>query len=532
MDLSKHVKANYSNNDNPLGRFFNIETKEEITKIEILDNAIQKYLKNLSEKTVVTIFKMTFKSVYDNYNAALLVLEEIIVRKNVETQKKIVEQFYDACKYYDSGHRLWSSTVQDQLIDDLFPQFTSEALYELLEKASTDMLNSEGGDQMEDLFIPAFQNTLDETLHKKLLEIFFKYVEEASIYYGKASFDNLLQQIIDIASPELEKLISTKKEENKRQEELSELLENLNEDNLPKAIGMLGNIIPKKMEEDFLYKINEVFEKNEIDEETANQLILFLIQKKESYYLANLLQFKYHKTNSEKIIAILNQALTTNSFDKNETYNVVQIIIRNLVHDEQVLFNDLEIYRNFTISKCNILIDTVYDNEVQQLLTRYFNAKDYFSFGDQTYLLDKVKEIFSKTEVQFSYENFRYQISQLVHYGENEKCLTIFNYLYPRIKNYSDEDVLYRNIIASVKLNDCTYFDTLLKEIQKLEEITQVLLAFNLACGYAHFDRKEKMLLYIKESIRLGKTKQQFLDNKDFEKYWNDDDFLRAIEEE
>ena len=532
LDLSKHVKANYSDDDNPLGRFFNIETEEvEITKIEILDNAIQKHLKNLSEKIVVTIFKMTFKSVYDNYNATLLVLKEIIVRKNVETQKMIVQQFYKACKYYDAGHRLWSSTVQDQLIDDLFPQFTSEALYELLEKASIDMLNSEAGDQMENLFIPAFQNTSDETLHKKLLDLFSKYVEEASIYYGKGCFDNLLQQIIDIASPKLEKLISAKKEENKKQEELSELLENLNEDNLPKAIGMLGNIIPKKMEEDFLYKINDLFEKNEIDEETANQLILFLIQKKESYYLANILQSKYHKTNSEKIITILNQALKTNSFDKNETYNVVLIIIRNLTHDEQVLFNDLEIYRNFITSKCNILTDTIYDNEVQQLLTRYFNAKDYFSFGDQTYLLDKVKEIFSKTKVQFSYENFRYQISQLVHYGENEKCRTVFNYLYPRIKNYSDEDVLYRNVIASIKLNDETYFDLLLKEIEKLEEITQVLLAFNLACGFAHFESKEDMIFHIKESIRLGKTKEQFLDDTNFEKYWNDNDFLEAIQE-
>ncbi|NHN26641.1 hypothetical protein FIA58_013225 [Flavobacterium jejuense] len=532
LDLSKHVKANYSNDDNPLARFFNIEIEEEITKIEILDNAIQKHLRNLSEKTIVTIFKMTFKSVYDNYNVALLVLEEIISRKNVETQKKIVKQFYKACKYYDAGHRLWSSTVQDQLIDDLFPQFTSEALYELLEKASIDMLNSEAGDQMEDLFIPAFQNTSDETLHKKLLEIFFKYVEEASVYYGKSCFDSLLQQIIDIASPELEKLILAKKEENKEQEELSELLENLNEENLPKAIRMLGNIIPEKMEEDFLYQINEACEKIEIDEETANQLILFLIQKKESYYLANLLQTKYHKTNPEKIITILDQALKTNSFDKNETYNVVQIIIRNLVHDEQVFFNDLEIYRNFIISKCNILIDTVYDNEIQQLLTRYFNAKDYFSFGDQTYLLNKVKEIFNKTKVLFSYENFGYQISQLVHYGENEKCRTIFNYLYPRMTNYSDEDVLYRNVIAAIKLNDASYFDLLLKEVQKLEEITQVLLAFNLACGFAHFERKEKMIFHIKESIRLGKTKQQFLDDTDFEKYWNDDDFLTAIEEE
>ncbi len=91
---------------------------------------------------------------------------------------------------------------------------------------------------------------------------------------------------------------------------------------------------------------------------------------------------------------------------------------------------------------------------------------------------------------------------------------------------------MYLNVIAAIKLNDTAYFDMILKEIQKLEEITQVLLAYNLSCGFAHFGRKEEMLFYSKESIRLGKTKQQFLDDKDFEKYWNDEDFLKIIEEE
>ncbi|WP_445456706.1 leucine-rich repeat domain-containing protein [Flavobacterium sp. HNIBRBA15423] len=532
--LSKLVKANYSNKENPLAEYFNLKNEEEkIAKIEIFDNAIQKHLKNLSEKTLITIFKMTFKSViHDNYNASLIVLEEIITRKNVETQKKIVEQFYDACKFYDAGHRLWSSTVYDQLIDDLFPQFTSEALFQLLKKASTDMLNTNGGDGMEVLFIPAFQNTTDDVLYKKFLKILYKYDEEARTYYGKEYFDTLLQQIIDIASPELEILISAKKEENKEQEALSELLENLNEANLPKAIGMLGNKIPKKMEDDFLYNINKACQKNEISEEAVRQLIIFLIKKKELYYLADLLKYKYHKTHPEKIIETLDQAITTKSLGKNEIYDIVRMIIIYLVPDEHVLFHDLEIYRNFIITKCDVLIDNVYDIEVQQLLTRYFDAKDKFSSGGPTYLLEKTKEIISKTEVQFSYKNLKYEISSLVHYGVNEKCRTVFNYLYPKIINYSDEDILYPNVIASIKLNDWTYFDTLLKEIQKLEEITQVLLAYNLSCGFAHFGRKEEMLFYSKESIRLGKTKQEFLDDKDFEKYWNDEDFLKTIEEE
>lgn len=532
--LAKLVNVNYRTKQNPLADYFNLEIDEdEITEIPILDNAILKHIKSLSEKTLISIFEMTFKSViYDNYNASLIVLDEIIARKNVATQEKIVEQFYDASKFYDAGHRFWGHTVHDQLIDDLFPQFTSEALYQLLKKASTDMLNSEGGDQMEDLFIPAFQNTTDLNLQTKVLEVFFKYEEKAKTYYGKEYFNHLLQQIREIASPELEKIILAKKEENKEEEEISELLENLNQEDLPKAIGMLGNKIPKKMEEDFLFKINQACDKNEIDEEIATLLMSFLIRKKENYYIADLLQSQYHKKNPKKIIAILNQALENNSFDKNEIFDIVRMIFKKLVHEKEVIFNDLEIYRDFLISKCDIEIDSIYAFEIQHLLTRYFKAKDYFASGDQTYLLDKIKEIFSKTEVQFSYENLQSELSHIVHYGENEKCRTIFNYLYPRIKNYADENILHLNIIASIKLNDDIYFDALSKEVQKLGEITKALFAFNFACGFGHFDRKEEMLHYIKESIRLGKTKQQFLDDTDFEKYWNDGDFLKAIDEE
>ena len=533
LNLSKHVKANYSDDDNPLARFFGIETEEEeITEIPVLDLAIEKHLKNLSNTTLVTIFEMSFKSVgYDNFNAALLVLKESIARKDIETQKKIVKKFYKACEYYDAGHRFWGYTVHDQLIDDLFAQFTSEALYQLLKKASTDMLNSEGGDQMEDLFMPAFQNTTNLNLQKKLLKLFFKYEEEARTYFGKGYFDALLQQIKDIASPELEKLIAAKKEENKEQEALILSLENLTEDNLPGIIEMLGKTISKKLEDEYLYNIVEAVQENKINEEALNQLITFLIKKKENSYLAKLLQSKYHNTNPEKIISILNQSLIDNLFDENEAYNLARMIITDLVPNKEVFFNDLEIYRDFIVSKCNVAKNAIYNDEVQKLLSKYFNAISNNASENYSHILEKIKEIFSKTEAKFSYSNLYYDVYYLVSDGENEQCRTIFNYLSPRIKNYSSENILYLNVIAAIKLNDSTYFNAVLKEVQKLEEITQVLLAFNLACGFAHFGRKEEMLFYIKESIRLGKTKQQFLDDTDFEKYWNDEDFLMAIEE-
>ncbi|VXB20405.1 conserved hypothetical protein [Flavobacterium sp. 9AF] len=536
LQLSKHIKLNYNNKENPLASYFNLKVKgEEITEIELLDQAIQRHINNLSDATLIALFKMAFKSVYDNYNATLLVLEEIISRKNCTTQKKIVKQFYKACEYYDAGHRYWGYTVQDQLIDNFFPQFTSEALYQLLKKASTDLLNSEGGDQMEELFIPAFENTTDVDLQKKLLKVFFKYEEEARTYFGKEYFDTILTQIQAVALPELNTFLTETKEKNKLQEALISDLENLNTENLPKIIAMLGNGISKKLEDEYLYNVVKAIQKNTLDEKWITQCVSYLRNKEEASYMAQILESKFHKTNPEKIILYFDNWLAENNSEKTIDLisEVIRLLLLHLNRNENYTFEDLQIYRNYAITICKEERSKIYSGEIRNLLSFYFNRlSNHQDKNNSDWVLEKITAIFDRSENQFSYDNLYYDIYYLVNNGENERCRTLFYTLSPRIKNYLDEDILYLNVIAAIKLNDETYFNLLLKEIGKLEEITQVLLAFNLACGYAHFDRKEEMLLYIKESIRLGKTKQQFLDDTDFKKYWKDEDFLKAIEEE
>ncbi|NHN26640.1 hypothetical protein FIA58_013220 [Flavobacterium jejuense] len=537
LQLSKHIKLNFNNKKNPLASYFNLKAKEEkITEIKILDQAIQKHIKNLSDTCLTTIFGMTFKSAYDNYNATLLVLEEIISRKNKSTQKKIVKQFYKACEYYDAGHRYWGCTVQDQLIDNFFSQFTSEALYQLLKKASTDMLNSDGGDQMEDLFMPAFQNTTDFNVQKKLLKVFFKYEEEDRAYFGKDYFDALLSQIQAVALPEIKEFLTETKEKNKLQETLISDLENLNTENLPKIIALLGNGISKKLEEEYLYNIVKAIQKNTLDEKSITQCLSFLSHKEKASYMAQILGSKYHETNPEKIVLYFDNWIAENNSEKTKDLisEVIRLLIQDLDRIENYSFKDLEVYRNYAVNVCKEAISEIYSGEVRNLLSFYFDRRlsNHQKKNNSNWVLEKITAIFNHSENQFSYNNLYYDTYYLVSDDKNEQCRTVFNYLSPRMTNYSDEDILYLNVIAAIKLNDASYFDLLLKEVQKLEEITKVLLAFNLACGFAHFERKEEMIFHIKESIRLGKTKQQFLDDTDFEKFWDDDDFLNAIEEE
>lgn len=530
LDLSKHVDANYSEENNPLAGYFGVETEdEEITEIEVLDTAIQKHLKNLSDKTLVTIFGMTFKSVGDdNYQAALLVLEEVIARRNAETQKQIIKKFYKACKYYDAGHRFWSNTVYDQLIDTLFAQFTSEALYQLLKKASTDMLNSEGGDQMEALFIPAFENAKDQELQEKLLQVFFEYEKEARGYYGKSYFDQLLLQINDVGSVELQDLILRKKEENKEPEDWLTLLENLNEDNFPSVIDKILNQTPENFNEHYFHKIVAAAQKIVLRESNLIALLNFMVKERNND-LPDVLIFQYHKKAPEKLIAFLEAQLEKNNFDIYDVAKLVKRIIKQLSESNTPLA-EFEIYENFLASHCDVSFDEIYNLEIKTLLNSFFRYLSWH-WVDSSWTLEKAKEVALKIEGEFNYTELRSNTYSLVDLGKYEKAKEVFEILHPILKYSENEGALFYNIIAAIKLNDEPYFNLLYKEAQKIEKISEVLLTYNLACGLAHFGRKEDMLFYIKESIRLGKIKQQFLDDTDFEKYWEDSEFLEAIED-
>lgn len=55
---------------------------------------------------------------------------------------------------------------------------------------------------------------------------------------------------------------------------------------------------------------------------------------------------------------------------------------------------------------------------------------------------------------------------------------------------------------------------------------------FNIACYYAINKNKPEMLKVIRRSIDLGKNPQEFLKDTDFTAYWQDTDFLKALEQQ
>jgi hypothetical protein len=72
-------------------------------------------------------------------------------------------------------------------------------------------------------------------------------------------------------------------------------------------------------------------------------------------------------------------------------------------------------------------------------------------------------------------------------------------------------------------------FDKLLGDNYDMTTHKNGTLIYNLACYYAINNRKIAMLDAIKQARKRGKPSKQFMDDTDFQNYWNDTEFVNAI---
>ena len=212
--LKMLTDAYYTREEHPFVKYLEVDMKdEELVTTPILDEYLQKHIDALSSRSLVHVFQMTLQNIYFNFEATSFAVKEITKRKDLSAQLEIVEQFYKACEYYDAGHRFWSNTNQDELIDTYFPEFESEALLKILEKASEDMLKS---DEMDELFVPALRGTEDKNLQLEILNVLTTYKKEYEEYVEEEYFDALFEKILESASTNVKQGIERIKEGKKK----------------------------------------------------------------------------------------------------------------------------------------------------------------------------------------------------------------------------------------------------------------------------------------------------------------------------
>jgi hypothetical protein len=156
-----------------------VEDWDETIRLDELDAVVKKYASELSSDLLAHIVETTLRRINkDCYTTTIYAVREIVRRGDIAAQKRVVRAYIKSCEYYDAGHRLYGYTVQDKLIDDLFPLFAAEPLADLLEWCKRDHLSSAIGDAMDALFEPAFKNateTGNEATRARLEKIFANY---------------------------------------------------------------------------------------------------------------------------------------------------------------------------------------------------------------------------------------------------------------------------------------------------------------------------------------------------------------------
>ncbi|NRB42442.1 MAG: hypothetical protein HRU20_28900 [Pseudomonadales bacterium] len=94
-------------------------------------------------------------------------------------------------------------------------------------------------------------------------------------------------------------------------------------------------------------------------------------------------------------------------------------------------------------------------------------------------------------------------------------------------------DVASNAIVLCIQLKESTIFSRvercILGEGFNINEMSNEVLLFNLACYYALQRDREKLLPAVRQAVQCGKSAEQFINDADFEFYLDDKAFLSAL---
>lgn len=216
-------------------------------------------------------------------------------------------------------------------------------------------------------------------------------------------------------------------------------------------------------------------------------------------------------------------------------FSFIDSIIIGIIHimnKDHKPMAELEPYHEFLLQSGRYDIQKLYEQELGHLLKQVNEHKRSKEDEEKAALMVKrmaeIAALIQGTLKVRHLEDLRFELELMAQFGKKwELIKSITGALFPILSEYQRTNSLHLALIAAAKTNDEVSFNNLIKYIP--EQIDDVLLTYNLACAFACFARKEGLIQYVKRSIQLGKTKQQFMDDTDFNKYLHDTDFLEAL---
>ncbi|HWV15105.1 MAG TPA: hypothetical protein VN030_06705 [Cellvibrio sp.] len=472
--LEKHVDMAFNGGRNPLPDFFQVEAGEleEITSLPALDEFITRHIKSLRNETLENIFSMTFRSIdCDHFKATLLVLDEVVARRDIALQKRIFDAFLCAMEKEFEEYIYSQNTLYTQVKGHYFPQFSSHSLIYLLEKADIFELISSGCLQLDTLFLPALQNTEDDAVYKKLIEILFDYKAKSDNAVGEESFAELITDLLAHTSGRVRALLASQYQVSQQENSTTSLLRNCTEADLPRIIGMLGAEISSEQWQEFGSGILQIMNKTVLPDEWVVDTLHFLGNQEDTdRNIGDLLAQQWHNRSPAKSIAFLQDLLTQKKRSQQDIFAIIRYVFMAL-HNSPSSFAELEIYRHFLLQSCHISSTDQYTHEIAILLRKAFNNDRSLSEHSIAQLLVRVEEIVAHIadEIEFNDYDLEFETGLLAEFDEFTEIRWMYRTLSPKFKEFKSESMLQLNLLAAIKLNDKSFLDSINTQLSKIK---------------------------------------------------------------
>lgn len=531
-NLSLYVERNYQRGKNPLAGYFAVKTTQpEPTRLPYLEDGFLLFLNHFTTDQLLQLIKLTLKDVGDdNFQITIFALKELVHRGDENAELEFLKIFTAACKYYDPGHRYWETSVLDQIYDEILPSFGSKAIVQFLKSANTDVLNRNGGDGADSLFAIGFKKSRETNLTQNLLDLFFKYQDSSVEHFGFDYFNTLHKEIeVVLTDSSLNEFKNLVEQRNK----IIELLKLLESKAMSDFIVLVHQMEPHNLNffKNNYYKIlDRAMSFPDLPNEIVKMLLQISIQLKIGPpKLVEVILWAFSGQGPHDVFKYID------SFNQLQDEYVKQLVLNIIyvLHKRAQPEQLIESYRHYLIGKFSTNRDELLNLELSQLFLLVTKNNDRASVSIEM-VLNQIEKISSEVKQVINLTNCDFAFNlKLMADGASEvdwkSIKKIAKSLFPKMNPKSVEKVLHLAIVAAVKTKDREFLQW--SEDLMPEEISQNLIPYNLACAFALWSEKSKMLKFVRQAIKMGKVPEQFLDDEDFSEYKTDKDFLRALNE-
>lgn len=539
-DLVKIVDAMSSDETNGLMTVFGDEDEGDETAVlkrGPLDSALKKNKDELSSETLTAVFGAALRKIGDNFDAALIVVAELVEREDAIAQEAAVQSFIQAAENYDSGHRYDENTVHDQLIEKYFPKFEAAPLATLLAWCRNGHLDSETGDRMDALFLPAFTRVKDDSTVNALIVKLGAYVKEQLQYGHDKSIAALLEKTEKATPEKFKKAFEVFREQQaaavsaaKQRAKIVDDVESGEPRRIEAAIERVDTLSAKEWES-INHKFWQHLRTKGVSWEARRKLLDFFFARDDARGVESAIR-SLATEDAERLRKELDATAIPKDAIAKGLRNALDVALE-IAHEREIDPKFLENVRVWAFELDGISPEAAKGDEAAKMLVWACTQHVVAVFDAGLAMLETISGSADFTVRDTSYggtigNTLAGYVGQAVK-SEPELMLRLARLLHKLIvTDQTRERMLAQLFGLAVVHEDHEAIAALTKLLPN--EISNDVLAYNLSCAAARSNDREGVLKYTRRSLQLGKSPTQFRADADFAAFLDDPELAGILD--